>query len=1154
MAEEKDIYRQILEEIGKALVPLKDVVGDVQSNPGGAVHFLRSLGWDIPVEDNLSTVQGSSWEIVSVAASIGEKLQNGEYEALLGLVIDFIDKAATLSSQLSLVPGQGVNAQDFLNEFKEQFPTQLVDYVIISYLEREHPRIFHSLRLTGLFETGYEPPFSAYRCGFMKRVVCWDKIAPVFSDPKNAGKTLVNWGTADFDGDRMIGIFGDFARAFDIPVREMRFSDWKEYSAGKLLKSNGHFIDIPLIENDECSAGIRLSALPATAPGQNDAGLSLSPYATGGTQIDLGEGISLELQASLSVDKTAGLQLRPTEVSVFDFNADNLPEGSFLARLKFGREEKTLLLGSPGATRLELKDITVCLQGEMGQQQEISIEFSMDGLSIVIQGGDGDGFLQKILPSNPITLDFDMTLGMSSQRGFYFKGGAGIEYTFQINKSIGPITVTTVDIKLAVNEKGIIVLVAAVSANGALGPVAATVSKIGLQVQVEPGKKGNLGNADLSLGFKPPSGVGLAIDASVVKGGGFLEIEDGNYAGILNLDIQEKIAITAIGILTTRLPDGSKIFSLKIIGMVEFPPIQLGFGFFLSGIGLAVAIECTMNAEALRASVYTGSLTSLLFPPDPIKNAAKIIADIKSFFPPKNGCFVFGAMVKAGWGGATSLVKLAVGIFIEIEGTSLARIALAGNVLVELPTHDDALVHIEMQFIGIIDFGNSTLSIDAAIVKSFITKFNLAGGMALRTCWGEKPRFAMAAGGFYPGYRAPDGFPALSRISISLGDDNPRIGLFLYMAIAENSVQFGAALLLYFSKDIAIIGFFEVEGALGFDAIIRFNPFSFEADLYARLTVKRNHQTFCGIDLELYLSGPNDYHAVGHAKVEICGISAKVEFDKHFGDKTNELPAPVVSPLQMLLQEVNNDKNWTVSAPTWGTELVTLRDGEDAKAFVDTSGGLVFHQQSVPLKFTIAKLGEAAIPPGEDYFDIVPLNVQDVSDVEDSFAPGQFEHLSDQEKVSAPPFEKMKSGVAFSSQRVAVAAESSDPEAKVIGYGKAIGYRTINNDKIANRKLSKVLPKPRQLEPDVLDPNALSDWKALAGRRYHLNDAARNASKGAKIAVKEQNFTVVTPEAAADGRFQRAGGASDMTYAHARRAKKASKNGKIEIMGTAKVS
>src|SRR5205814_4644429 len=94
--------------------------------------------------------------------------------------------------------------------------------------------------------------------------------------------------------------------------------------------------------------------------------------------------------------------------------------------------------------------------------------------------------------------------------------------------------------------------------------------------------------ANLTFAFKPPNGVGLAIDAGVVKGGGYLyfDFDKEEYAGALELMISGWLRLTAVGLVTTRMPDGSKGFSLLIIITAEFGTgIQLGMGFVLVGVG-----------------------------------------------------------------------------------------------------------------------------------------------------------------------------------------------------------------------------------------------------------------------------------------------------------------------------------------------------------------------------------------------------------------------------------------------------------------------------------------------------------------------------------------------------------------------------------------
>src|SRR4030095_558529 len=97
-----------------------------------------------------------------------------------------------------------------------------------------------------------------------------------------------------------------------------------------------------------------------------------------------------------------------------------------------------------------------------------------------------------------------------------------------------------------------------------------------------PDGGGNLGPADFALGFQPPNGVGLSINAGAVMGGGYLffDFENEEYAGALELTIAGFISAKAIGLITTKMPDGSKGFSMLIIITAEFSPaFQLGYGF-----------------------------------------------------------------------------------------------------------------------------------------------------------------------------------------------------------------------------------------------------------------------------------------------------------------------------------------------------------------------------------------------------------------------------------------------------------------------------------------------------------------------------------------------------------------------------------------------
>jgi hypothetical protein len=137
-----------------------------------------------------------------------------------------------------------------------------------------------------------------------------------------------------------------------------------------------------------------------------------------------------------------------------------------------------------------------------------------------------------------------------------------------------------------------------------LGPISASVDRVGMQGLLSfPDSGGNLGAADLSIKFKPPNGLGISIDAGVLAGGGYLSFDPakGQYAGVLDAALLDVIQIKIIGLLDTQNPDGSPGYSLLLIITFDFPPIQLSFGFTLTGVGGLVGVNRTTSKDGLHA-------------------------------------------------------------------------------------------------------------------------------------------------------------------------------------------------------------------------------------------------------------------------------------------------------------------------------------------------------------------------------------------------------------------------------------------------------------------------------------------------------------------------------------------------------------------------
>ncbi len=188
----------------------------------------------------------------------------------------------------------------------------------------------------------------------------------------------------------------------------------------------------------------------------------------------------------------------------------------------------------------------------------------------------------------------------------------------------------------------------------------------------------------------------------------------------------------------------------------------------------------------------------------------------------------------------------------------------------------------------------------------------------------------------------------------------------------------------------------------------------------AWLDLKRNGDSILSIDIRLALTGPNNYHAAWDAQKQRSAVLVlKSNLTRLLATKKPELPPETKSPLEALKGELSNKKNWAAALPSWGANRVVFRKSDDTEDLVDPLGGISFRQRSVPLKYTLQKFGQAAIPAGEDYFDLT-LPGAIVKPTEDSFAPGEFVYLSDHDKVSGPPFEKMKSGLQIASERIEI--------------------------------------------------------------------------------------------------------------------------------------
>ncbi len=1050
-SQDSNLLKRILNELAKVIKPLSDAVGNIGQDQGQAlIQLAAQFGYNLKPADATS-ISAPLGTISNPLNSTNQSTPLSQILTDLGTNIDDPDKILEVMGAIRNIMTV-INSLNTLGGSLAKFGDDLLSYLLVSYLETNYPIIYGILTLLDIVE---ESDIATATPPYTKRTINWNYFLLIFN-PSQLFSTAYGWNTSNFNSPKMLSSIQKAGRSFGIPA-------FYKTDPG----STASYLFIGLDLGDTSQIGAKVLPLSASSATATDAGLAVVPLGTINLNksVDLGNGWSLSpnINASLQVDY--GLLIRPNSVSfgLLPGSTDAIT-ASIDADINLNKKNqngKIIFFGKSDGIRLQADSIRISA-GIHSSSGEVQLKTTFDGLQLVISTSDADGFLKDILGDTEQTVDFSSSIIWSSKTGLHFEGNAGLEMTFPINKTISIVQLDTLSVGLKIGDTAD--LVVAVTGAVTLGPLTVIVDKIGIKLSLAQATSGQpqgiLGGLDLKFGFKPPDGIGLAIDSSFAKGGGYLffDNEKQEYAGILQLDVKG-IAVKGIGILNTKLPDGKPGFSLLIIISAEFQPIQLGYGFTLNGVGGLLGLNRTVIVEVLREGIRNRTLDSILFPKDPIRDAPKIISDLKSVFPPAEGHFVFGPMAKIGWGTPT-LITGDVGVAVELPDP--IRIILLGKIRAALPTEKQALVRINTDVLGILDFEKNTLSIDASIYDSKLLQYDLTGDMALRASWGAEPLFILSIGGFNPRFQPPPGFPSLSRLQVSLGvGNNPRLNLQAYLALTSNTAQFGALLELY-----AEASGFNISGHLGFDTLFQFSPFEFIGDISGGVAFRQGDTTLAAVNLDGTLSGPRPWHARGTASISLfLFLEASVSFDEKWGEE-----APVVLPaidvwegfkdteeILGLKSTLKDTRNWSALLPSGSSRMVSYRNtGETSgKVVVDPFGTLVVRQKVAPLDHKLTRFGNA-VPAGDTYFKINNVTVGGISlpfsREDDFFAPAQFDDMSVDEKLSLPSFVKMQSGV-----NIGYGAVSSDKPVEA-----DLEYETRVIDLKGKRQVLKAKHKPNR--------------------------------------------------------------------------------------------
>ncbi|TNC51610.1 hypothetical protein FHG66_05480 [Rubellimicrobium rubrum] len=778
-----------------------------------------------------------------------------------------------------------------------------------------------------------------------------------------------------------------------------------------------------------------------------------------------------------------------------------------------------LVLGTSDGSRLEIGALTWGI--EAGSDFAGFRATARNG-KLVIALGQGDGFLSS-LPGGTIEAPFDLGLLADTRDGVRFEGGSGLKVNLPVAASVfGVFRIQYVEMELLLSGRTAVEVRGGFSLK--LGPFTASVDKLGLRADLASLAEG----ADIGkvVEFLPPKGIGLRLDAGVVKGGGYLfvDAERGEYAGALELTFVGVFSVKAICLLTTKRPDGKPGWALLLLIFGQFS-VHIAFGIFLNGIGGLIGLHHRIDTKALTEGMRTGALDDILFPKDPVGDAPRIINRYRQLFPIEPDTLILGPMLELAFS-QPPIVYVRLGLLFEVRNAlggdrpvALSQVVLIGQLLAQMPpkaTGAPAILKLLVDVVGFYDAQEQFLMIRARLRDSFVgiegfAKLDLSGELLLAMQFGDDPSFVLSAGGFHPTFKdLPKGVPAvLERLAVSFGIGPIRLRCEQYFAITSNSVQGGIKCLL-----VAKLGPASIEGHLAFDAILYLTPrFRFIVGLDFAVALKAFGESLCSVSVTMSLEGPGEWRAKGHFTFSILFWDVDVDFDEGWGSAP-AIAEETVQIKQALIDELSDSARLLPEAPVGGSGLVTLAAVDAGPVpLAHPLGRLTIRQRLVPFEVTVDRLGTKRLDGGPALFAVSGVTVgkeeaKAIEPVLDHFARGQFMELSEQERLGGKSFERFPCGISVGTSAYKVGGEGRRVEAS---YEEKILEPQIFIDRFP---WSVLRLERRALSDVLLDTHVALGAAAKSSRA--LRGALASGGPGAASVTKDLPLTLVDPDSLAE--------------------------------------
>jgi uncharacterized protein DUF6603 len=762
----------------------------------------------------------------------------------------------------------------------------------------------------------------------------------------------------------------------------------------------------------------------------------------------------------------------PFALAITDFGHVRQIAGSPPKLTLSAQTPRAFRVGSDGGIHLSLQQPVFEVTASLDSWDAT---FGVTTFELTIPKSTAGDLLGIFLPSSGVALRGKLLFRLDAG-GFHFDGGVGLSASWPDVVHFPGIVIHSLATNVAasgsnfpITAKGTVVV--------SLAPLTVTIEGFGVEqpLRLTTDGSGNLGILDLlPPTFAAPTGIGVAIDASVVKGGGFLRLTDTQVEGALELTValgSLELSVQAFGVIQQI---NGQVSFIVVMSATFSPPIEIFLGLTLNAVGGIFGLNRTVDSTSLRALIRDGHTKDVLIPDDLIGRADSVLQAVATVFPAKNGQYVAGPTLELGWGRPISIVTMTAGVVFTFPNPDL--VVIIGEVRIALPEPEAPIIDLRADFAGTINATTGDVSFDASLARSRIATFDVAGDIALR---GGSKSFVFTAGGFNPLFAPPPDLTSVRRLSISI---SPSALLHIlaesYFAVTASSIQFGAA--MYMEAKLGPIG---AKGHVSLDTLVHTEPkLHFTATISGEFQLNVAGEDVATMDVDVVLEGPGHWHARAHASISILFFSVSGTLELEWGtDSALEL-GPPVDAAQKVYDALAGDATWRHVIPAVDAGTAQLRSEADA---LHPLGLLRLTQTAAPLDVPLEKFGTNPVTIGDPVTVAISASGGVVTTAQELFAPSQFFELSDEDRIAKPAFLPFDAGATIQGETWQV----SDPQTAAVVYEESLG---LDADATASNHFR------------VLDAAALG-WVGLgaAGRARPL----LTQSEAPKIAVDTPSYS-----------------------------------------------